>query len=333
MPLLQFQQQAYACTAGETVLDCLTRQGAAVPSSCRSGVCQTCLMRAVAGAAPVSSAQNGLKPTLRTQGYFLACLCRPQEDMEIALAGEDVAPRTPATVMAKEPLNADILRLSLRCLRPLDYQAGQFAHLTRYDSLARSYSLANLPRADGVIELHVRRLRDGAMSGWIHGTLEVGDSVEVAGPYGNCFYTPDSADKGLLLIGTGSGLAPLWGIVSDALHQGHSGPIRLYHGSWKPDGLYLVEELRRLSAAHPNFTYVPCVDAAATQDYREGRADQIALSDLPDLKGWRVYLCGHPDMVKSAKKRSFLAGASMQAIYADPFVLSSQSPYIETTSG
>lgn len=321
MPLLQFQQRAYPCTAGETALDCLTRQGAVIPSSCRVGVCQTCLMRAVAGAPP-AGAQNGLKATLRAQGYFLACLCRPQEDMEIALAGEDVAPRTPATVVAKETLNADILRLSLRCLRPLAYQVGQFAHLTRHDGLTRSYSLANLPRADGVIELHIRRLRDGAMSGWIHETLGVGDTVEVAGPYGNCFYTPDCTDRGLLLIGTGSGLAPLQGIVLDALRHGHSGPIRLYHGSWKPDGLYLVEELRRLSAAHPNFTYVPCVDAEATPDYRQGRADHVALADLPDLKGWSVCLCGHPDMVKSAKKRAFLAGASMQAIYSDPFVLS-----------
>jgi NAD(P)H-flavin reductase len=160
------------------------------------------------------------------------------------------------------------------------------------------------------------------MSAWIHESLGVGDTIDVSGPYGNCFYLPDSPTQGLLLIGTGAGLAPLWGIVSDALAQGHTGPIRLYHGSWKPEGLYLVDALQRLAAAHPNFTYVPCVDADALPDYRVGRADQVAHTDLPELKGWRVYLCGHPDMVKSARKRAFLAGASMQEIYADPFVLS-----------
>lgn len=321
MPSLQFQQKTYACEAGETVLDCLTRQGTTVPSSCRSGVCQTCLMRATRGTPPVC-AQNGLKPTLREQGYFLACLCQPQEDMEIALAGEDVAPRTRATVLAKERLNADIVRLSLRCHQPFDYRAGQFAHLIRSDGLTRSYSLATPPREDGVIEFHVRHLPQGTISGWIHEALGEGDTVEVAGAFGNCFYTPDAAGQGLLLIGTGSGLAPLWGIVSDALRQGHSGPIHLYHGSWNPEGLYLVERLRQLSVAHPNFVYVPCVDAGVLPGYREGRADLVALADLPDLKGWRVYLCGHPEMVKSAKKRAFLAGASMQDIYADPFVLS-----------
>lgn len=323
MPAIQFQDVTHALREGETVLECLNRQGVVIPSSCRSGVCQTCLMRATAGTPP-PAAQNGLKPTLKEQGYFLACLCRPQEDLQIALAGEDVAPRTSATVLSKEALNSDIVRLSLRCKKPLDYRAGQFAHLRRNDGLTRSYSLPGPPREDGVIEFHVRRLPDGEMSEWIHEALSPGDSVEVAGPYGDCFYTSDAEEQGLLLIGTGSGLAPLWGIVSDALKQGHTRPIRLYHGSWKPEGLYLVEELRQLSAEHPNFVYVPCVDADPLPGYRHGRADQVAFTDLPDLKGWRVYLCGHPEMVKSAKKRAFLSGASMSHIYADPFVLSAK---------
>ena len=321
MPEISFQNQTFACAEGETVLECLMRQGVAVPSSCRSGVCQTCLMRATAGAVPAPS-QNGLKPTLREQGYFLACSCRPQSDLAVALPDEAVAPKTPATVIAKEALNAEILRLSLRCERPFAYRAGQFAHLYRPDGLTRSYSIANLPNESGILELHVRRLPDGAMSGWIHDTLAIGETLEVAGPFGDCFYTADAAEQGLLLIGTGSGLAPLVGIVADALEQGHAGPIHLYHGSWKPDGLYLVEELRHLSARFPNFTYAPCVDADARPGFREGRADLTAFAELKSLKNWRVFLCGHPEMVKGAKKRAFLAGASMRDIYADPFVLS-----------
>lgn len=321
MPLVQFQTKTYTSEPGETVLDCLTRHGNAVPSSCRSGACQTCLMRAVKGAPP-ASAQSGLKPTLREQGYFLACVCRPKEDMEVVLAGEDVAPRTRAKVVAKAPLNADILSLSLLCDVPMDYRAGQFAHIIRDDGLLRSYSLARPQCVDGVIEFHVRQLEGGAMSGWIHNDLGVGDIVDVAGPFGNCFYTTGSDSHGILLIGTGSGLAPLWGIALDALRQGHSGPIRLYHGSWNPDGLYLADRLRQASTEHENFSYIPCVDRDARSGIRDGRVDHVAFADMADLKGWRVYLCGHPEMVKSARKRAFLSGASMQDIYADPFILS-----------
>lgn len=191
---LRFQEKRYDCAPGETVLDCLTRQGAVVPSSCRSGACQTCLMRALKGTPP-AYAQTGLKPTLRELGYFLPCMCKPQESMDLVLAGEDAAPRTPATVLAKEALNADILRLSLRCQTPLDYRAGQFAHLVRGDGMTRSYSLATPPGQDHRIEFHVRRLPNGAISGWIHEVLRVGDTVEVAGPFGNCFYTPHASER------------------------------------------------------------------------------------------------------------------------------------------
>ena len=159
------------------------------------------------------------------------------------------------------------------------------------------------------------------MSEWIHESLNIGDAITIQGPFGNCFYAPSSSDGGILLVGTGSGLAPLWGIIKDALRQRHAGRIRLYHGSWKPEGLYLVDELRRLAEEHPNFEYVPCVDDGSHPDFRQGRADSIALADNPTLKQWSVYLCGHPEMVKSMKKRAFLSGASMQDIYSDPFVL------------
>jgi len=45
----------------------------------------------------------------------------------------------------------------------------------------------------------------------------------------------------------------------------------------------------------------------------------VALADNPDLSGWRVFLCGNPDMVNAARQQTFFAGASMREIYADPF--------------
>ena len=80
MPRIFFEKQSYACQDNESVLDCLTGHGVPVPSSCRSGICQTCLMRAVEGAVPLA-AQQGLKETLRAQNYFLACVCKPTNDL------------------------------------------------------------------------------------------------------------------------------------------------------------------------------------------------------------------------------------------------------------
>jgi ferredoxin-NADP reductase len=86
--------------------------------------------------------------------------------------------------------------------------------LSRADGLARAYSIASQPdAADGCVELHVRVLSSGRMSSWLGGGQAVGERVSLRGPIGECFYLPGNPQQPLLLAGTGTGLAPLWGIV------------------------------------------------------------------------------------------------------------------------
>lgn len=319
MAIITLDGQSYDCKENETVLDCLTGHGVPVPSSCKAGVCQTCLMRAARGRVPPES-QKGLKPTLVEQRYFLACSCRPVEDLEVAMP-EAGSGRIPATVVGIESLNRDIVCVKLYPGGAFEYRAGQYINFFKDESTSRSYSLASVAKLDDCIKLHVRKIPQGRVSTWIHESLGPGDVVQISEAAGDCFYTPGNPEQGLLLIGTGSGLAPLYGIVRDALLAGHSGSIRLYHGSLNVEGLYLVEELRQLAEEHVNFSYVPCIsEGEAPEGFAAGIVLDVALRETPKLSGWRVYLCGNPLMVNAAKKKTFLAGASMRDIYADPFV-------------
>ncbi|MDR3390182.1 MAG: 2Fe-2S iron-sulfur cluster-binding protein [Sulfuriferula sp.] len=318
MTQLHFNEATYQCEAGESVLDALTRQGVAVPYSCRSGVCQSCMMQSADANVP-GAAQHGLKSTLQAQNYFLACACHPVEDMTVCLA-DSSDKLLQATVSAIRPLNNEIMCVGLDCPSLQDYRAGQFINLYRDAGFSRSYSLASVP-SDSYLRLHVRRLPDGRMSNWIHDELKIGDNLYISAPLGSCFYLPGAEEQALLLIGTGSGLAPLMGILRDALNRQHAGEIHLYHGSRDTAGLYLVEELRELAAHYSNFHYTPCVSGGtATTGCQTGRAVDIALAEHPDLTGWRVFLCGNPNMVKSARKKAYLARAAMNDIYADAFV-------------
>ncbi len=318
MTQLSFNGSHYSCEAGESVLDALGRQGVAIPFSCRNGVCQTCMMQSLDGSVP-EAAQVGLKSTLAAQNFFLACACQPVGDMEITLP-DSADQLLPATVAAIRPLNDDIVCVGLDCPSLSTFRPGQFINLYKEPGFSRSYSIASLP-ADGLVRLHVRRLPGGRMSGWIHGELKVGDSLQISAPLGDCFYLPDRPAQPLLLIGTGSGLAPLMGILRDALAQGHVGPIWLYHGSRDVAGLYLVDELREIARLQPHFRYTPCVsDDTGAAGFAPGRALDVALAQHPDLSGWRVYLCGNPDMVKTARKKAYLARAAMSDIYADAFI-------------
>jgi ferredoxin-NADP reductase len=324
MPTITFEGKTYDCAADETLLDSLTRHGVLLPSSCRSGVCQTCMLRATKGTPPPAS-QEGIKDTLKAQNYFLACVCKPQEDMEAGLASK-ATEALQATVTEKEWLNETVMRIRMQRPDGFTYYPGQFINLVRDEGkLVRSYSLASVA-SESFLELHIKRVPDGIMSNWLCDELACGDTLEFYGAAGDCFYLPGKPEQPLLLAGTGTGLAPLYGIVRDALAAGHSGEIRIFHASLATAGLYYMDELRALAAAHANVSYTPCVlHGDVPEGGMQGKIDEVLIEAVGDLKGWRMFFCGDPPIVNAMRHRCFMAGASMSEIHADAFVFAPQT--------
>lgn len=308
----------FTCRKKETILEALLRQGQNPLFSCRNGVCLVCLQRCVGGT-PTEESQRGLRPSLKQMGYFLPCKCVPISDMELAsMRPADLF--GPAVVTGKELLAEDICRLTLEPATSLYYHAGQFINLRREDGLTRSYSLASLPAEDQGLELHVKRLPSGEMSNWIFDRLSIGDEIEFQGPLGMCHYTPEANEKNLLLVGNGTGAAPLIGIVRDALHIGHKGQIWMFHGSRRREGLYLHETLAGLAEQHANFQYVPCISGDdAPSGFTHGRVHKMATARCTNLSGWRVYVAGLPEMVAELRTMAVHAGASPSEVFADPY--------------
>jgi len=214
----------------------------------------------------------------------------------------------------------DVCRLLLEPATQLYYHAGQFINIRNQHGEMRSYSLSSPPQKDYFLEVHVKRVPGGIMSNWVFDELSENDELEFQGAEGSSYYVPGEQNQPLLLIGTGTGLSPLLGIVRDALSSGHTGPIYLYHGSRHSQGLYCQSTLKELSKQHSNFHFVSCISGhVAPENYRVGRASDIALTDHENLKGWRVYLCGHPKMVEGMQQATQAAGANPLEIHADPF--------------
>lgn len=317
MASLTLDGRAFDCAADETVLDALLRQGEDIPYSCRKGTCGTCLMRSENGDPPKAS-QAGLRETLRSQRFFHACQCVPTGDMEIALPRTAI--RTSARVVHHERVAPTICKVKLQLPESFEYKAGQSILLHRPDGVARSYSLATTPNADRYAELHVRIHEGGKVSRWLGDGLKPGDHVEIQGPFGDCIYVPGSPEAPMLLIATGTGLAPLLAIARDAIDQGHRGRIVLYHGVRKAVDSYAHEALCELQTNHPNVEVHLCVSGEEpSAGFTRGRADDLAFARFEDLTGWRVYLCGAPGMVSSAKRAAYLAGARMEHICSDAF--------------
>lgn len=326
MATIKYKEQVYSVKANETVLETLLNNGVAIKNSCRSGVCKSCILKAEKGCLPEKS-QQGLKDTLKTQGYFLSCISYPETDLEITTSTEL---QIPVTIIDKKMLNSDVLSVKLKCEKEFNFYAGQFINLIRNDGLTRSYSIANLP-SENFIDLHVRILPSGQMSNWLSSKAKLGEKLYIEGPIGDCFYSGDKKEQPLLMVGTGTGLAPLYGILCDALGQGHYGEIHLFHGALNLKGLYLIKELFLLAERYSNFYYYPSV----LQDEKEqvnqletklkvGAVDKVVFQTIKKMKGWRAFLCGNPELVYSLKKQLFLAGVSLKEIYADAFLPSAK---------
>lgn len=315
MTTVAFEGNRCGVADGETLLDSLIRNGYDIPNGCRAGVCQACIMVADEGDIP-APAQKGLSAAQIALNHFLSCQCKPAQPVAVRRASR-TGTQVQGRVLDKHWLSEQVLRLRIRA--KLDYIPGQYVTLWKDDVVARSYSLASNPLQDDFIEVHIKHIPGGMFSCWAARELEEGDLLGVQGPLGQCIYMADPGQP-LLLMAIGTGLAPLYGILRDALAKGHSGPVDLAVGAADPSAFYLVRELQQLAAANVNLNVHFIAQRDGAGFATEGDIYQFCKQAWPDLKGTRVFLCGAESFVRKMRKQCFLGGASMADISADVFL-------------
>ncbi|MDX5371758.1 MAG: iron-sulfur-binding ferredoxin reductase [Pseudomonadaceae bacterium] len=309
MPELQAAGQAWSVPSGSNLLDALNDAGLRVPYSCRSGSCHACLVRCLRGE-PLDEQPEALSAERRSQGWRLACQCRVAGDLEVQLF-DPARDGLPARVQALDWLSPTVLRLRLLPERPLRYAAGQHLVLWTAEGVARPYSLASLPGEEPWLEFHLDCRRSGAFSD-IARRLRPGDALGLGELRGGALhYDPDWQQRPLWLLAAGTGLAPLWGVLREALRQQHQGPIRLIHLAHDGAEHYLAEPLRALAAAHPQLEL-----QLPTTSEQAAVLAQLRLVSRQTL----ALLCGSPASVEAFARRLFILGVPRNQVLADLFL-------------
>lgn len=318
MNTITFENKPYSLTTDENILSCFLRHGIEYPNSCQAGICQSCLIKATDGVIDPSW-QEGLPETLKVQGYFLACMAKPKTNLKL-VSLDSAECDVEAKIIDIERLNYNVLKLKLLVANPGVWTPGQYLNLINSAQIARSYSIANIPAQDGCIELHIKIVESGAMGQWLQGTAIIDTQVRLRGPFGKCYYyNPDNLSFDMLLTGTGTGLAPLIGIIKSALSQEHEGAITLVHGGCIDDDIYYAEELETLAAVFQNFYYNPCVLNSQGR-YPEASIERSVLTYLNNPNDTQVYVCGPKEITNKLKTSIFLAGVPSKFIFSDPFL-------------
>src|SRR5215212_721685 len=164
----------------------------------------------------------------------------------------------------------------------------------------RSYSVASAPNGERV-ELTVDRLEDGEVSPYLTDALRPGDQLELRGPIGG-YFVWDPTDGGpLLLVGGGSGVAPLMAMLRHRAAVGSHVPTRLLSSSRSFEEIIYREELARL-ATDKTLEVVHTLTRAQPPDwtgYRR-RIDEAMLAEVvwPPAARPLVYVCGPTRLVE-----------------------------------
>lgn len=135
--------------------------------------------------------------------------------------------------------------------RAFTYKPGQFLTLrvpTQSKAIARCYSLASSPVADGALKVTVKRVQDGLGSNWLCDNVRAGDVLEVLAPAG--VFCPASLDVDFLLFAGGSGITPVMSILKSSLQQG-SGRVFLFYANRDEQSVIFRDELLQLAQAYP----------------------------------------------------------------------------------
>jgi CDP-4-dehydro-6-deoxyglucose reductase len=161
------------------------------------------------------------------------------------------------------------------------------------------------------------------MSTWAYEEARPGIMVSLRGPYGSCCYVADPVDAPILMVGVGTGLAPLWGVVRQALASGHTGPITLIQASAEPAGLYMRDELQELARVHPQLKIRSCVLHGEGEGLEQGAVDVVAVEQLRatgNIAAHLAFVCGDSAIVQRVRRGLFMAGVSPRRILVDAFI-------------
>ena len=322
--------QSFDVEESESVLTAALRQGVMLPYGCKNGACGSCKGKIVSGSVDYGHYHaRVLTEEERAHGKALFCQARPLGELVIECrtigAAKDLAVRLlPCRVQKLDKVADDvvIVQLKLPANERLQFLAGQYIDFLLKGGERRSFSMANPPHADELIELHIRHVPGGSFTDHVFGKMKERDILRLEGPLGSFFLREDSS-KPIVLVASGTGFAPIKSIIESAFHRKVERPMVLYWGGRRPKDLYLNALAQKWALEHRQFRYVPVASEARPEDAWSGRSGFVhraVMQDFPDLSGYQVYACGVPAMIDAARK-DFITQCQLpeDEFYADSF--------------
>ena len=321
--------RSFKAAADQPLLEAANDAALNLPHSCKGGNCGACKARLLRGEIHYPNGPPlGLSVAEIADGLILLCQARARTDLSIETfetrAADTAAPkRLPCRIERAVPLSHDVMGLFLRLpiAEDFTFEAGQYIDILLPGGRRRSFSIASPPHDARPLELHVRRVAGGEFTDRLFHEDMRAALLSIEGPLGAFTYRPHTSHAPrMLLIGGGTGIAPLLSILRHLIEKGIERELQLYWGVRSERDLYAHTTLEALSRRAASFTYVPVLSEAGP-DWRgvTGWVHDAALKSVRDLEAIEVYAAGPPAMIAAIQREYDSRGSAKTRLYFDSF--------------
>lgn len=231
------------------------------------------------------------------------------------------------TILNKTILAKDMITVETSKPAGFAFVAGQFVQFlipNGEKTTPRSYSIASTPGDDTLLFL-IKLYEGGVASEYLRtsneadpslATAATGDTLEMSEVRGRFAVNPEAESH--LFVGTGSGMAPMMGMIREELEIKQSTKeIILFMGVRHIEDIFWKEEFHALAAKYPNFTYTLTLSKPEAEwDGLRGRVTE----HIEDHHAkHHAYLCGGPEMVMAVRKQLMGHGAAANQIHFEVY--------------
>ena len=246
---------------------------------------------------------------------------RAISEVMIASAADDARRAPPswqAEVLAVDPRPGDVAVVALRPDQPYPYRAGQFTTLEvpMWPRVWRHYSLASAPRPDGTLTLQVKAVPAGWVSNALVQRSRPGDVLRL-GPPGGTMVVDHAGDTPLLLVGGGTGIAPMLAIVEEVAAHGRPRTVEVFYGARRAADLYARERLAELARLHPWLAVRSVVSEGAPVDSGPTGSLPTVVGRRGPWEEYEAYIGGPPAMIRRTVATLHGAGVPEERIHHD----------------
>ena len=316
----------------QTLLDAALDSSLNLPHSCKGGNCGTCRARLLRGEIHYPNGPPlGLSDAEAAEGLILLCQATGRTDLLIetfemragAMQPRSNACRAGSSAPGRCHTMSSAYVLRLPVAEAFTFEPGQYIDIMLPGGRRRSFSIASPPHDSRPLELHVRRVAGGEFTDRLFHQNPERTLLTMEGPLGHFIYRqdqPPGSAAPMLLIGGGTGIAPLISILRHVIENGVDRELRVYWGVRSERDLYAHARLENLRERAARMRYVPVLSEPTLAWHgRSGWVHAAALQDIDDLDAYEVYAAGPPAMIEAVQREFKARGVSASRLYFDSF--------------